>query len=504
MITSKKKGATGALNTDENSYNNNNSLMTNISPTVTTTTISTKENTGESAKIRQRRKILMGVILVVVFYMLCWLVFEIHFAGYWLPDVEIMSDGQSRVRRRPERQYSKMNPDQKATTYDAILEGYLTLVDIDIPPDALQGMGGQYVNVKATFCNIDWRLQKKNPSNVPMFRDLRSQSKMCPSTTVNVDLFDIVQSAKLYDKSFSEPTKTKEKIGNNKGVGSVVAVPPTGVVFHETRCGSTLFANLMAAFAPEHSRVYSESPPPLAAIKACDLQPCNPHLHRILIQDVLYMMGRTKETEQPQYVFYKIQSIGSMNIDKFTGAFPRVPWIFLYRDSVEVMQSHVSGREDAVVNGKMTPVCARNYGRKIQPPTTLQVIEKAGVLLDQMNPLQYCAAHLAGLSLSAIQEHTRTHRGRFVNYKQMPDIVWDDIFPNYFNIPLTNKEIGRMEKTALLYSKGRGNQANKGWKDDSTEKQKTAARPVTKAAAVFLKDVYDDMERLSKKGKTNK
>jgi hypothetical protein len=118
-----------------------------------------------------------------------------------------------------------------------------------------------------------------------------------------------------------------------------------------------------------------------------------------------------------------------------------------------------------------------------------------------MNQIQYCAAHLAGLSLSAIQEHTRTHRGRFVNYNQMPDIVWDDIFPNYFNIPLSNKEVGRMEKTALYYSKGRGKQADKGWKDDSTKKQATAVRPVTKAADVFLKDVYKDMESLSKKGK---
>jgi hypothetical protein len=470
----------------------------NVNPTITTTTISTKENTGQSAKKRQRRKLIIAAILFVVIYGICWLIYEIHWSGYFLPDIEIDPiTGQSKVRRRPERQYSKVNPEQKATTYDAILEGYLTLIDVDIPYDGLQGMGEQY-EAKATFCNIDWRLQKKNPSNVPMFRDLQAQSKLCKSTTTVVDLFDVVESAKTYDSSFAVGSKSGTK---KKDDGSIQSVQPSGVVFHETRCGSTLFANLMAAFSPDHSRVYSESPPPVAALKACDLQPCNPHLHRMLIRDVFYMMGRIKSTEEPQYVFYKIQSIGSMNIDKFAGSFPLVPWIFLYRDSVEVMQSHVSGREDAVTSGRMTPVCARNYGRKMQPPTTLQVIEKAGVPLEQMNQIQYCAAHLAGLSLSAIQEHTRTHRGRFVNYNQMPDIVWDDIFPNYFNIPLSNKEVGRMEKTALYYSKGRGKQADKGWKDDSMKKQATAARPVTKAADVFLKDVYNEMESLSKKGK---
>ncbi|CAN0443494.1 unnamed protein product, partial [Hapterophycus canaliculatus] len=37
-------------------------------------------------------------------------------------------------------------------------------------------------------------------------------------------------------------------------------LPPKGFVYHETRCGSTLVANMLAALPP--SRVFSESKPP--------------------------------------------------------------------------------------------------------------------------------------------------------------------------------------------------------------------------------------------------
>lgn len=38
-------------------------------------------------------------------------------------------------------------------------------------------------------------------------------------------------------------------------------VPPRGFVYHETRCGSTLVANMLAA--PSSNRVFSESKPPV-------------------------------------------------------------------------------------------------------------------------------------------------------------------------------------------------------------------------------------------------
>jgi hypothetical protein len=268
------------------------------------------------------------------------------------------------------------------TQEDAVLEGYLTLVDIFIPPNGLQGTSEGY-KAQGTFCNIDWKLQQRDPSTVAMFRDLRVQSIMCDGTLITVDLFDMAKQAKAYDAKLNTTITTK------KQKDTALPVPPTGVVFHETRCGSTLTANLLAGFSPANTRVYSESPPPLGALKACDRNPCNPRLHTQLIQDVFYLMGRTIRKERPQSVFYKIQSIGVMNIDKFTEAFPNTPWVFLYRDSVEVMQSHMKG-----LSADRTPVCARLYQKSNQPHTTQKIVASKEKNMEEISKLDYCAAHL--------------------------------------------------------------------------------------------------------------
>lgn len=443
----------------------------------------TKENTGASAKKRRQHRFLLWGGIALVSYVLFVLIYESHFAGYWVPNATVDESGRARTRRRPAWHYKRSDPSQKTTPDDAILEAYLTLIDIQVPQSGLKAK--DRYSVRATFCQIDWRHQQSNPSNVPMFRDLVEKSVMCDSTKVTVDLFDTVEKAKEYDASF----------GTNKS-DILQVVPPTGVVFHETRCGSTLFANLLAAFSPDQSRVYSESPPPLEAMAACNERACNPELHRRLVQDVFYMMGRTVRQQKPQYVFYKIQSIGVMNIDTFASAFPDVPWVYLFRDSVEVMQSHLAGRGGALLGGR-NPVCARNYGSGRQPKTTLQVIRDSGRQVDDLSRVEYCAAHLAALSLSATQEYDRSQRGRFVNYAQMPGVVWEDILPNYFDVSLPKKGIANMEKAALVYSKGRGEKGKQEWVEDSTKKKTTAVPSVVKAANTFLGDIYESMEKLA-------
>merc|ERR1711865_356408 len=199
-----------------------------------------------------------------------------------------------------------------------------------------------------------------------------------------------------------------------------------------------------------------------AALRACgstsddNNNNCDPELHTTLIRDVFYMMGRKRlddtTSEEQQYVFYKIQSIGSFSIDKFTMAFTDVPWVFVYRDTVEIMQSHLKNvmtsadiqSKTKTKTKKIThlPVCARNFRLSYnqQPQTTKEIIDKnqkqqnISGTMDEMSMIEYCAAHLGGLSLSAIQAYEKQNKrqinssnnkysyGRFVNYVDMPRI----------------------------------------------------------------------------------
>jgi hypothetical protein len=403
-----------------------------------------------------------------------------------------------------------------SSTVQDILEGRLTLMDLRVSSSLLQQQPNDdddvnYV-VKATFCEIDWSLQQNNPSTVPMFRDLQSQSKHCPSTKLTVDLWTIVQEARKYDLL---------QVNNNNGTTVVMAAasqqqPPTGVVFHETRCGSTLVANLLSTMG----RTYSESPPPIMALKACGNRRCsNTALHAQLIQDVFYMMGRqptinkqvngaSSAQSPPPYVFYKIQSIGTFHIDAFVQAMPDVPWVFVYRDTVEILQSH--WKPAMLLAGKQrTPVCARGMSsieQQQQPPTTLQAIQAAGMKLSDLTMVEYCAAHLAGLSLAALQEYQRrtggggvggssssASLGRMVHYPQLPNAVWTDLLPDHFGVDPSPRDIARMQDIAEYYSKGRGEEALKAFEKDSVRKQETAPKAVQEAAKVLVDAVYQQL-----------
>jgi hypothetical protein len=354
------------------------------------------------------------------------------------------------------------------------------------------GTGGKEYKASGIFCNIDWKLQQKNPSTVPMFKDLREKSKMCEDTEVQVDLYEFAREARAFDASFANATEMTGK----RDV--VFPVPPSGIVFHETRCGSTLTANLLASFRPKNSRVYSESPPPVTALRACEKKPCDPDKHKQLIQDVFYLMGRTIRVDRPQYVFYKIQSIGTMAMHKFTMAFPNVPWVFLYRDSVEVMMSHLKSKKK--IDKGHVPVCGRNYNLSMerQPRQTQKILQKHGKRPQDMALTEYCAVHLAALSLAAVEEHDRTGKGKFINYNELPDVAWRKLLPDYFGItPIDDTMVDNMKIVAGVYSKGRGKTANQEWKDDSEKKQFAAPEEVVSAAKVYLGDMFEKMERLS-------
>lgn len=430
-------------------------------------------------------------------------------------------------RTRDDYDYNKHN---SPAVLEAV-EGYLTLINLSIPTGALvpkankasrrkQLEEGRYKNVKATLCRIDWSLQAENPSTVPMFRDLQAQSKDCSDTKVVVDFYDLVRAAKRFD-GYGDHDRSIQEHHQHPSV-----VPPKGVVFHETRCGSTLFANLLAGFAPRgNSRVYSESPPPLAALRACEgTTDCDPELQKALIRDTFYVMGRRRpvaeeddgnddednkgekpKEETERHMFFKIQSIGVMNIDKFTMAFPEVPWVFVYRDAVEILQSHLKQGSRA-----SPKVCARSHKAPPdrQPATTLAVIRDSGKRLGDLGAVEYCAAHLAGLSLSAVREYDRQENegggdrdvagGRFVGYDQMPGVVWGEVLPDHFGInPMPRDAVPRMEELAGVYSKGRGPKANKEWNEDSTRKQETAGPEVIAASELFASKVYRRMSKLS-------
>ena len=55
-----------------------------------------------------------------------------------------------------------------------------------------------------------------------------------------------------------------------------------------------------------------------------------------------------------------------------------------------------------------------------------------------------------------------------------------------------------VKKAAAVYSKGRGDLANKEWNEDSSRKQSKVSEEILQAAIEFLEPYYDKLQELSR------
>ena len=83
--------------------------------------------------------------------------------------------------------------------------------------------------------------------------------------------------------------------------------------------------------------------------------------------------------------------------------------------------------------------------------------------------------------------------GTPVNYRSLPDILYQEILPNKWNIPVSQTEIDNIVKISGVYSKGTGNRHGE-FKNDSEEKEREASDEIREAAQEYLQESYDELE----------
>lgn len=386
------------------------------------------------------------------------------------------------------------------------MEAKYFLIDVEISYGALAPEEGEnsthYGTVTGIFCPLDWSLQKTNPSTVPMFRALVEDSKHCNPNRVKMDLRSITKKARVYDKAMLDAVAQHREIPITK------VLQVGGAVFHESRCGSTLVSNLLVAANPQAHRVYSESSPPISVLRIC--KTCSRAKQISLLRDVVYLMSRS-QTPHETRVFFKIQSIGTHAISLWTEAFPSVPWAFVYRDPVEVLASHLKHGGDAA---RRAP-CLRSRDHPTPILVDLVARHQEGAVdaaaatrsVSDLSTVEFCAAHLATLCWSALEEYRKksSHKeGRFLNYASLPDIMWESVLPNHFDVEdLSEAHIERMKSIAQVYSKGFQDKANKPWSEDTDRKQEGASEAMRQAAKTYLDTYFEQLEEVSNHGNEN-
>jgi len=249
------------------------------------------------------------------------------------------------------------------------------------------------------------------------------------------------------------------------------SLPVRGFIFHSSRCGSTLITQMLAAM-PENV-VISEAAPIDVVLRS--------HFQDLTISDdqrirwlraLLNTLGQRRLAEEKS-LFVKFDSWHALLLPLIRRAFPDVPWIFVYREPLETLQSHSRQRGGHVIPGVLEPAL---YGWDAET-------------VNQMSSGEYGARALARIYLAGLESAQAAPNARVINYRQLPGIVWPEL-TRFWGLDLgasipepMARACGRDAKNPSLPFIGRPTAANRGLSD-----------PLFHLARQWMNETYQALE----------
>lgn len=210
---------------------------------------------------------------------------------------------------------------------------------------------------------------------------------------------------------------------------SLPGLPPAGFVFHMSRCGSTLAAQALASLTD--SVVLSEAEPLDTLFGLLNEDAALSEDRRLaLVRGLTSALGQPRRNADRR-LFIKLDAWHIAWADLLLRAFADTPWIFLYRNPVEVLVSH-----------------QRQPGSQLIPGTlhaSFVVPEQEVAMAYQ--PVEYGARVFSAILHAAERAMTTFPNGRLVNYRELPDALWTTV-ADHFHLDLSPAERLTMEEIA--------------------------------------------------------
>ena len=245
-----------------------------------------------------------------------------------------------------------------------------------------------------------------------------------------------------------------------------------GLVFHMSRCGSTLVAQMLGALDAAIS--LSEPGPLDAVVRFALTRPDIPwERHIALMRAMVGALTRPHGGER--YSFLKLDSWHVLALPLFRAAFPAVPWIYLFRDPAEVLVSQLRMRGYQTVPSL---VPAGLYG----------LVEGASAGAEAQ-----CASILARYHDAAI-EALADGDGIAVDYAELPAAFEQRILP-HFGLRLSDLERARVTARAARDAKFPDSR----FAPDSQIKRQEAGAAVGIAAARYLSTSHEALRAHAKR-----
>jgi hypothetical protein len=192
-----------------------------------------------------------------------------------------------------------------------------------------------------------------------------------------------------------------------------------------SRCGSTLISQMLKVIPGV--TVFSEPSPVDIVVRASESDiDVSGEQHAKWLRAIVRALG----SGQRNYVL-KLDCWHAVDLPLFRLAFPSVPWIFVYRDPLEVLASHAVEPAEWTDRGYLK---AERFGFDAAaiPPASLA---------------EYRTRLLAGILRSVLE-----CEGHLVNYSQLPDWGWTTL-PRTFGLDPGAPEIAAMREVAAQDAK---------------------------------------------------
>ncbi|MBO9559586.1 MAG: aspartyl beta-hydroxylase [Caulobacter sp.] len=202
---------------------------------------------------------------------------------------------------------------------------------------------------------------------------------------------------------------------------------PDGLIFHMSRCGSTLTAQMLAA---SPANVVISEAPPIDAVLRLEVD-VEAKVQALRAMVAALGQARAGETR----LFLKLDCWHVRDLPLFRRAFPEAPWVFVYREPVEVLVSHLRRR-----GVQMIP--------ELVPSARL------GLETPQRSDADYCAQVLAVLCETAA-DHYQAGGGRLVNYADLPQALFTKVLP-HFGVEVSTEEEATMRAASARDAKEPG------------------------------------------------
>jgi len=238
---------------------------------------------------------------------------------------------------------------------------------------------------------------------------------------------------------------------------------PDGLIFHQSRCGSTLVSAMLAAL-PGATAV--SEPAPLDVVVQLALSRALPGDRGVAaLRAVAGGYGRRAERAGGPF-FVKLDSWHSRALPLFRAAFPGTPWLFLFRDPVEILVSQM-----------------RMRGLQTVP----EMMHRSwyGLEADGEAPGEdYCARVLGRIGEAAL-EHRGLGGGLFVDYAELPGAVARRILP-HFGIAPDGEAVAAMAAATARDAKA----PYQRFTADSDEKRAAAGEAALAAVETHMRPVH--------------